>query len=107
MVPTPKVMPPPSDTALAPLSAPRSLSAAEEAAANKQLEQLRQRGAAAREELVALRRDYAGSQQALEAAALLARLPSPLDVLDASKVPDTERLANHPKELVAVLGEQR
>jgi WD40 repeat protein len=103
----PTVMPPPGETASALLSGPRKLSADDEAAANKRLAQLRKGGTAAREELIALRRDYPGSAQALEAAALLAKLLSPLDALDAGKIPEAERIANHPKELVALLGEQR
>jgi WD40 repeat protein len=105
----PTVLPPPGKTAQPLLSGPRRLAAAEEATANRRLAHLRKQAgeAAAREGLIALRRDYPGTAQALEAAALLTKLPSPLDALDASKVPAEERLADHPKELVAVLGQQR
>jgi WD40 repeat protein len=106
---TPTVLPPPGDTPQALLSGPRRLPAAEEATAARRLEELRKSpaGAGVREGLIALGRDYPGTAQALEAAALLAKLPSPLDALDAGKIPAEERLAGQPKELVAVLGEQR
>jgi WD40 repeat protein len=105
---TPTVLPPPGETAQALLSGPRRLPAAKEAAAAQRLEELRKGGGpGVREGLVALGRDYPGTAQALEAAALLAKLPSPLDALDHDKVPAEERLAGQPKELVAVLGEQR
>jgi WD40 repeat protein len=107
----PVVLPPPGATVQALLSGPRRLPAAEEAAATKRLAELRKLAGAPADQvragLTALRRDYPGTAPALEAAALLAKLPSPLDALDAGKIPQEERIANHPKELVAVLGEQR
>jgi WD40 repeat protein len=60
-----------------------------------------------RAELLALRRTYPGTAQAVGAATLLARLPSPLDRLPPDDVPVGNRFAGQPKELVAVLGERR
>src|SRR5262249_8064518 len=105
----PTVLPAPGEKAL--LSGPRRLPAPEEATAGRRLEALRKQvgrvAERARAGLVGLRLDYPGTRQALEAAALLAKLPSPLAALAAGKIPAEERIANHPKELVAVLGEQR
>jgi WD40 repeat protein len=53
------------------------------------------------------RRRHPSTTEAAGAAALLARLPSPLDALDAKQIPQAERAAGQPKELVAVLGESR
>jgi serine/threonine-protein kinase len=59
------------------------------------------------EDVVAFRAHHGGTPQALRAADLLLALPSPLDRLDAAKIPTAERCAGQPKELVAVLGELR
>jgi WD40 repeat protein/serine/threonine protein kinase len=48
-----------------------------------------------------------GTPQALRIAALFRRLPSPLDQLDGTTIPESERFDWQPKELVAVLGEHR
>jgi WD40 repeat protein len=53
------------------------------------------------------RRRHPASPEALAAARLLARLPSPLDGLDPKLIPPAERAPDRPKELVAVLGESR
>jgi len=58
-------------------------------------------------DVLALRRTYPGTPQALAAAELLTRLPSPFDALTSKTIPREERFAKQPKELVAVLGEQR
>ncbi len=60
-----------------------------------------------RADLIRFRRDFPGTPQAVRAAELQSRLPSPLDKLDPAKVPELERFDWHPKELVAVLGESR
>lgn len=60
-----------------------------------------------RQELVQLRITYPGAPAALEAAKLLAQLPSPLDRLEHKEVPELERFEWQPEELVAVLGEHR
>jgi WD40 repeat protein len=60
-----------------------------------------------RQDLVAFRRTYAGTTQAVQAAQMLSQLPSPLDKLDPKHIPSIERFDWHPKELVAVLGEHR
>jgi WD40 repeat protein len=62
---------------------------------------------AVRQELLALRRDFPGTPQAVKAAVALAKVPSPLDKLDAGKIPPLERFDWQPKELVAVLHEHR
>jgi WD40 repeat protein len=48
-----------------------------------------------------------GTPAATQAAGILAQLPSPLDKLDASRIPALDRFDWQPKELVAVLGEHR
>ncbi len=58
--------------------------------------------AALRRELLVLRRQFAGTIAALRAAELLARLPSPLDRLDASAISIEER-RHFPKALVALV----
>jgi WD40 repeat protein len=60
-----------------------------------------------RQELVSFRRTYPGTPQAVQAAGLLRRLPSPLDKLDPQRIPPLERFPEQPKELVAILGEHR
>jgi WD40 repeat protein/serine/threonine protein kinase len=50
---------------------------------------------------------YPGTSEAREAREWLLKVPSPLDGLSASKIPQEERYAWQPKELVAVLGENR
>jgi WD40 repeat protein len=55
----------------------------------------------------AFRRRHPGAAEAMEAAALQAKLPSPLDNLDPKHIPAQERFDGQPKELVAVLGELR
>jgi WD40 repeat protein len=60
-----------------------------------------------RQDLVTFRRTYAGTTQAVQAAEMLAQLPSPLDKLDPKHIPAIERFDWHPRELVAVLGEHR
>jgi len=57
------------------------------------------------QDLVELRGTYAATPQAVQAAGLLAQLPSPLDRLDANRIAALERFDWQPKELVAVLGE--
>jgi WD40 repeat protein len=52
-------------------------------------------------------RRHAGTPEYLQAAAVMSRVPSPLDQLDPRQIPQEERLAWHPRELVAVLGEHR
>jgi WD40 repeat protein len=59
------------------------------------------------QELRALRLSCPGTDQAIQAASLLARLASPLDRLDPAAIPALERFDWQPKELVAVLGEHR
>jgi WD40 repeat protein len=56
-------------------------------------------------DLLAFQRDYAGTEQAADAARLVRALPSPLDRLNAADIPAAERFAWQPKELVAVLGQ--
>jgi WD40 repeat protein len=58
-------------------------------------------------DLLALRRNYPGTSGFLQAADLLRELPSPLDKLNADKIPELEKFTWQPKELVAVLGEHR
>src|SRR5262249_33471697 len=60
-----------------------------------------------RQELLAFRRTYPGTPQAVRAAEALANLPSPLDKLDPAKIPLLDRFETQPKQLVAVLGEHR
>ena len=60
-----------------------------------------------REDLLKFRRVYPGTTQAVGAAALLSRIPSPLDKFDPANIPELERFDWHPQELVAVLGEAR
>ena len=50
---------------------------------------------------------FPGSPAAFRAADLVMSLPSPLDKLDANKIPPEERFDFQPKELVAVLGKHR
>ncbi len=59
-----------------------------------------------RRDLLAFRRTHAASPQANEAIRFLSRLPSPLDRLKASDIPERERREGQPSELVAILGEQ-
>jgi WD40 repeat protein len=60
-----------------------------------------------RQDLIEFRVRYPGSPEAPLAAELLARLPSPLDKLSPSTIPELEKFAWQPKELVGVLGEHR
>jgi WD40 repeat protein len=60
-----------------------------------------------RRDLLDFRVRYPGTDEAVRAAELISRLPSPLDKLDRSKIPELERFSQQPKELVAVLGEHR
>jgi WD40 repeat protein len=71
------------------------------------LEDARGNSESLRQELLALRREFPGTTQAVQAAAALAKLTSPPDKLDASKIPALERFDWQPKELVAVLHEHR
>jgi WD40 repeat protein len=59
-----------------------------------------------RADLLAFRLAHPG-RPAARAAGLLARLPSPLDHLDAKTIPALERFDWQPKELVGVIGEHR
>jgi WD40 repeat protein len=105
----PQADPPPG----APLQEPFALPAgprdpAAEAKADADLAAVRARSAEERRRgLVELCQTYPATGAALEAARLLTQLPGPLAVLDPAKVPDAERRAGQPKELVAVLGEHR
>jgi WD40 repeat protein len=60
-----------------------------------------------RQDLLTFRQDYGGTRAAVRAAECLRRLPSSLDKLDPRKIPELDRFAWQPKELVAVLGEHR
>jgi len=60
-----------------------------------------------RQDLLAFRQNHAGTRAAVRAAECLRKLPSPLDNLDPNKIPELDRFAWQPKELVAVLGEHR
>ncbi len=60
-----------------------------------------------RQELLAFRQEYSGTPPAVKAAAMLARLPSPLDQLEAAQIPELERFDWQPRDLVAVLQEHR
>src|SRR5262249_24546308 len=60
-----------------------------------------------RQDIIAFRRSFAGTAQAVNAADMLRQLPSPLDHLDPTKIRPLEVLDWQPKELVAVLGEHR
>jgi WD40 repeat protein len=92
---------------LAPEPAPATV-----ARATKELTPLRKRFDDAKSDreqlrldLIAFQRDYAGTDQATEAARLVRALPSPLDRLNPADIPAAERFAWQPKELVAVLGQ--
>jgi WD40 repeat protein len=61
--------------------------------------------AALAKDLLAFRRTHPATSEAIQAAALLAKLPSVLDQMDASKIKPIERFDWQPKELVGVLGE--
>lgn len=60
-----------------------------------------------RQDLLVFHRTYPGTVHALQAARLLAQLPSPLDKLDPKVIPALERFDWQAKELVALLGEHR
>jgi WD40 repeat protein len=60
-----------------------------------------------RHDLLAFCRKHGGTAFAVQAARMLHQLPSPLDKLDADKIPALDRFDWQPKELVAVLGEHR
>jgi WD40 repeat protein len=61
--------------------------------------------AALAKDLLAFRRAHAATPQAIQAAAMLLKLPSVLDQMDAAKIKPLERFDWQPKELVGVLGE--
>jgi WD40 repeat protein/tRNA A-37 threonylcarbamoyl transferase component Bud32 len=96
-------------TATAPAPGPTWVEAAE--AALKPLAARAADGAAdpdgLRREVIAFQIRFAGTPQALRAAQVLARLPSPLDRLVRTQIPSRETFNWHPPELVAVLGEHR
>jgi WD40 repeat protein len=50
---------------------------------------------------------HAGSPEYLQAAEVMSKVPSPLDKLDRSQIPAEDRTPWLPKEVVAVLGDQR
>jgi WD40 repeat protein len=56
-------------------------------------------------DLLAFRRAHAGTPQAVQAAGMLAKLPSVLDQMDATKIKPIEKFDWQPKELVGILGE--
>jgi WD40 repeat protein len=60
-----------------------------------------------REDVVAFRRLQFGKPEAVQAAALLAQLPSPLDQLERDNITAGNRTSWLPPEVVAVLGDQR
>jgi WD40 repeat protein len=60
-----------------------------------------------RQDLLAFRLGHPGTPAAVEAAALLSQLPSPLDALSPATIAPLERFPWQPKELVAILGEHR
>lgn len=62
---------------------------------------------ALRRDLIQFRTHNRGTPQALAAARLLTRLPSPLDDLQRGTIPVAERVESLPAEVVAVLGEHR
>jgi WD40 repeat protein len=51
--------------------------------------------------------NFPGTVESVKAGELLGRLPSALDRLDPSKIPEIERFVWQPKELCAVVGEHR
>jgi WD40 repeat protein len=61
--------------------------------------------AALAKDLLAFRRAHPATPEAIQAAAMLTKLPSVLDQMDASKIKPIERFDWQPKELVSVLGE--
>jgi WD40 repeat protein/tRNA A-37 threonylcarbamoyl transferase component Bud32 len=110
--PPPTALPAPGENG--PMAGPKRLEPTQEAEATRQLAALKAREADAaadrgklREDVLALRRTYPGTAQALEAARLLTELPSPLDTLSADRIPAEERSPHLPREVVAVLGETR
>src|SRR4051794_1183401 len=58
-------------------------------------------------DLLQLQHQAPGTPAALKAAHLVMQLPSPLDMLEAARIPKGERTIWLPKEVVAVLGSQR
>src|SRR5262245_10870599 len=85
---------------------------ADEARADAALQPIEKRvgaddAAKLRRELLALRVAHPGTAAAMKAAALLARLPSPLDRLDPKAIPALERFDWQAPELVAILGDHR
>ena len=89
-------------------------SPADKLRAEKGLEKLRESFAMTNVDRAKLRRDivdfrskYGGTPQAVQAAALLRQLPSPLDTLNPKMIPPLEVFDWQPKELVAVLSEHR
>src|SRR5262245_10889895 len=85
---------------------------ADEAPEDPLVRQLRDRLAtgdreAVRQELLGLASKKAGRPVAVQASRLLSTLPGPMDALDARSIPELDRFAWQPKELVAVLGEHR
>src|SRR5262245_28637597 len=59
------------------------------------------------DDLIEFRRMYYGTPEAVRAAELLSKIPSPLDRLDRRQIVNLERLTWLPKEAVAVLGDSR
>src|SRR5262249_8774235 len=57
-----------------------------------------------RSELRDFRMRYPGTPEALQAAELERKLPSPLDALERKQIPDVDRLVFLPEPVVAVLG---
>src|SRR5438094_538420 len=53
------------------------------------------------QDLLVFRTKYPGTPQAVQAAELLTRLPSPLDKLDPKQIPQEDRFDWQPRELVA------
>jgi WD40 repeat protein/serine/threonine protein kinase len=60
-----------------------------------------------RHDLLRFQREYAGTPQALQSLQVLKDLPSPFDRLSETAIPADQRRRWHPRDLVAVLGEQR
>lgn len=92
------------------LAQPAFTQVQEAAAVTKFRERLKEPGvdkAKLRQEILEYVRSWPGTTSAMQASGLLRDLPSPLDLLDAKSIPELDRFAWQPKELVAVLGEHR
>jgi serine/threonine protein kinase len=74
----------------------------------KQIQQSPRDSDRLRQAILRLRRDYPGTLEAAEAAVLLTlpEVPSPLDQLQADRIPAAERDPKQPRELVSVLGKK-